>query len=404
MFNATNTRNFGIPDGRITPPLPQREGGGRGRAARGTGAGAGSRRIRRFPTKPAAFGHASDARLHREGVTLDDLEVRGGPGSRRRRRGHDRARRPPPSRTRPPAQIKAPRPGRSRGTRRPRGGDRAQQALHRGRPGSAAEARGHEAGCTWPGGTARKKGPGSGPRARARWAELLRQENENSTGQTARSPVATVRPLLVEEVAGVIRPSGIPKLRVLVALNISRRNCRFCPRGRCRVVLDDPEVDQVDAVGPQEVCAARATRWPGQVAEGFPQSCLNRLAPPASRSRLWSMLEKVQRRVEVRADAAPRARSMRPGPRWGPAPFRAEKGDPLWNVKVELTCQPPKILPRHALLAVPAPGQLVDELPARRCGRFVGRAALCRLPMSKESWATATSALETLKKISERCR
>src|SRR5262245_22448568 len=83
--------------------------------------------------------------------------------------------------------------------------------------------------------------------------------------------------------AELMRPSGIPKLRVLVALNISMRTWISCPFAN-RVFFTIPRSRFVTPSARRELRGTLPTRSPEHVGLGFPHSALKSDAPPAARS------------------------------------------------------------------------------------------------------------------------
>src|SRR6266508_2221136 len=80
----------------------------------------------------------------------------------------------------------------------------------------------------------------------------------------------------------------------------------------------------------------------------------------------------------------------------GSAPFSGVNGAPLWNVKNELTCQPPSACPTKPFWSRKK-GSSYTKLPESRCGRSKVDGARSAL-MSNEFWATATSPPDGLKR------
>ena len=114
------------------------------------------------------------------------------------------------------------------------------------------------------------------------------------------------------------------------------------PTGEPRV-LDDRQVDVENSVRAQ--CVASHVAYPLASAgrRRVATEGLEEAGPTGIQDFLYRHVGEVQVRVEIRpdgiADGTPGVLTV------GSAPLKTVKGGPLWNVKAELSCQPPRSLP-----------------------------------------------------------
>src|SRR5262245_40176587 len=141
--------------------------------------------------------------------------------------------------------------------------------------------------------------------------------------------------------AELIRPSGIPKFRVLVALNISMRIWMFW-RLTNRVFLMIPMSTFSMPSARSELRGTLPTRSPAQVGLGFPHNARKSDAPPAARSSSIVMLDRSRFEFKLGRMAFPTSPSIPARAPVGSEPFSTVNGAPLWKVKNALSCQPPR--------------------------------------------------------------
>ena len=184
-------------------------------------------------------------------------------------------------------------------------------------------------------------------------------------------------PHWLRKLPAVTRSSAMPKSRVLVEVEEVGAQLQLVVLADARV-LQDAEVDVVDAVGAQDVAAGvadalaagRRGRVPcngGSAAGGSPRA-------RSANSSSTDMCEMSRVRHDVRARwRCRRRRESRRARCVGSEPLAARRARRSGRVRNALNCQPPRTWPAKPFCSL-EPGQLVDQVAREAVRAVVGRA------------------------------